>query len=220
MTKLCNQCGITKDFSCYYKHSTKKVESMCIDCKKQLNRAYYLKNKNKIIKKAKNKTDKQKERQKEYAKEYYQQNKSQISKQKARYVSYKYTTDPVYRFMHNMKSRIRIAIKGATKAANTKTLLGCTGAQARKYLEAQFTDGMSWDNYGLHGWHIDHIIPCSSFDLTDPEQQKHCFHYTNLQPLWAEDNLRKSNKLSHSKGGARPAPTTIKRGNQNNNITI
>jgi hypothetical protein len=56
---------------------------------------------------------------------------------------------------------------------------------------------MSWGNYGLHGWHVDHIIPCASFDLTDPEQQRQCFHYTNLQPLWAEDNLRKSDKLPH-----------------------
>ena len=53
---------------------------------------------------------------------------------------------------------------------------------------------MSWDNYGTHGWHIDHIRPCASFDLSDEEQQKICFHYTNLQPLWAEDNLKKSKK--------------------------
>jgi hypothetical protein len=63
--------------------------------------------------------------------------------------------------------------------------------QLRQHLEAQFTDGMSWDNYGRDGWHIDHIRPCASFDLTDPEQQRQCFHYTNLQPLWAADNIRK-----------------------------
>jgi hypothetical protein len=59
------------------------------------------------------------------------------------------------------------------------------------HLEAQFRDGMSWDNYGRYGWHIDHIIPCSSFDLTDTDQQRKCFHYTNLQPLWAHENLSK-----------------------------
>jgi HNH endonuclease. len=53
---------------------------------------------------------------------------------------------------------------------------------------------MSWDNYGRDGWHIDHIRPCASFDLTDPEQQRQCFHYTNLQPLWAADNIRKGAK--------------------------
>jgi hypothetical protein len=56
-----------------------------------------------------------------------------------------------------------------------------------------FTEGMSWDNYGE--WHIDHILPCSSFDLADIEQQKICFNYKNLQPLWAEDNLRKGAKI-------------------------
>ena len=188
-----------KNISLYYKSSSKKigVESMCIDCRKQRNRDYYLKNKNKISKKNKSKSDTQKAQHKDYCKKYYKQNKKRISKKKAQYVSHKYKTDTVYRFMHNMKSRIRIAIKGATKTANTKTLLGCTGEQARRHLESQFTDGMSWDNYGLHGWHIDHIIPCASFDLSDPEQQRQCFHYTNLQPLWAKDNLEKSAKISH-----------------------
>ena len=73
-------------------------------------------------------------------------------------------------------------------------LLGCSIEVARFHLECQFTKGMSWDNYGYNGWHIDHIRPCASFDLTDSEQQKQCFHYTNLQPLWAEDNLKKGDK--------------------------
>jgi len=66
---------------------------------------------------------------------------------------------------------------------------------------------MSWDNYGYRGWHIDHIRPCASFDLTDPEQQRECFHYTNLQPLWWQDNLRKGtgreyiNTMDYMSGG-------------------
>ena len=54
---------------------------------------------------------------------------------------------------------------------------------------------MTWENHGRYGWHIDHIMPCSSFDLTDPEQQKKCFHYTNLQPLWAHENMSKGAKI-------------------------
>ena len=69
-------------------------------------------------------------------------------------------------------------------------LVGCTLAELCTHLETQFVDGMSWDN--RKDWHIDHIRPCGSFDLTDPEQQAQCFHYTNLQPLWARDNLEKS----------------------------
>ena len=72
--------------------------------------------------------------------------------------------------------------------------MGCNIDFLKKYIAKKFTKGMSWDNYGLYGWHIDHIKPCSCFDLTKPEQQKLCFHYSNLQPLWAKDNISKSNK--------------------------
>jgi len=58
----------------------------------------------------------------------------------------------------------------------------------------QFKPGMTWDNYGYYGWHIDHKVPCSNFDLSKPEEQYKCFHYTNLQPLWAEENLIKGGK--------------------------
>ena len=73
-------------------------------------------------------------------------------------------------------------------------LVGCSIPELRKRLTQQFLPGMTWDNYGK--WHIDHIRPCASFDLTDPEQQKQCFHYSNLQPLWAADNLRKGASIN------------------------
>ena len=71
--------------------------------------------------------------------------------------------------------------------------MGCSIESLISHLESQFKDGMSWDNYGYYGWHIDHIIPLSSVSSED-EVYKLC-HYTNLQPLWAEDNLKKSNKI-------------------------
>jgi len=70
-------------------------------------------------------------------------------------------------------------------------LIGCSALELRRHIETLWLDGMSWDNYGLHGWHVDHIIPCAVFELADPVEQKQCFHHTNLQPLWAEDNLAK-----------------------------
>jgi hypothetical protein len=78
--------------------------------------------------------------------------------------------------------------------------LGCSVQELKVYLEAKFYphsetgEAMNWGNYGLHGWHIDHIIPLSSFDLTDPEHLRQGVHYTNLQPLWAKDNLSKGSK--------------------------
>ena len=76
--------------------------------------------------------------------------------------------------------------------------MGCSIEELKIHLEKQFRDGMSWNNYGMYGWHIDHIKPCSAFDLTDLEQQKICFHYSNLQPLWAKENLSKGKKSSVS----------------------
>ena len=78
---------------------------------------------------------------------------------------------------------------------HTLDLLGCSVEELWIHLEKQFTAGMTRENHGRNGWHIDHIIPCASFDLSDPEQQSQCFHYTNLQPLWAEDNIKKGNKI-------------------------
>jgi hypothetical protein len=96
----------------------------------------------------------------------------------------------------NLKNRINnaVSVNGVRKAQSTFDLTGCTVPELRQHLQAQFTDGMNWSNYGRTGWHIDHIRPCASFDLADPKQQRQCFHYTNLQPLWAADNIRKGGK--------------------------
>jgi hypothetical protein len=80
------------------------------------------------------------------------------------------------------------------KAMPTMQLVGCTVSELRAHLERQFRPGMRWDNLGA--WHIDHIKPCAAFDLRDPEQQRACFHFTNLQPLWARENLSKSDRIA------------------------
>ena len=85
---------------------------------------------------------------------------------------------------------------GGKKQSKTFELLGYSVEDLKKHLESQFKDGMSWSNHGKFGWHIDHILPCASFDLTNPEEQKKCFHYSNLQPLWWNENLAKSKHLS------------------------
>lgn len=94
-----------------------------------------------------------------------------------------------------LSGRLAKAIKHqyGEKAFSTTDLLGCSIEDVRDHLESQFSEGMTWENMGRNGWHIDHIRPCDSFDLTDPEEQQKCFHYTNLQPLWQADNIRKSN---------------------------
>lgn len=104
-----------------------------------------------------------------------------------------FATNPNHRIRCYLRNRVYGALKGNRKTGSTMELVGCSVPELKKYLAEKFKAGMSWDNYGR--WHIDHIRPCASFDLSDPEQQKACFHYTNLQPLWAKDNLSKGAKL-------------------------
>jgi len=107
-------------------------------------------------------------------------------------------SDPQYRLRCALAGRVLTAIRKqyGKKAAKTMTLVGCSVQELMQHLEAQFLPGMTWDNHSLEGWHIDHIRPCASFDLTDPAQQRECFHWSNLQPLWAFDNISKGAKLA------------------------
>lgn len=103
-----------------------------------------------------------------------------------------------FRLGRRIRGRILGALKyGTAKSSKTTLLLGCTIPQLREYIEGHWKPGMTWANHGKGEgkWHIDHRFPCSSFDLTKPSQQRLCFHYTNLQPLWERDNLSKGDKV-------------------------
>jgi hypothetical protein len=129
----------------------------------------------------------------EKQKEWSEKNRDKLNEWNRKYVKERVKSDPNFKVSKRIRSRISNSIKRqkSTKTTIATELLGCSMDECRHHLEKQFTAGMTWDNHGKHGWHIDHIKPCASFDLTDIEQQKQCFHYTNLQPLWAEDNLKK-----------------------------
>jgi hypothetical protein len=103
---------------------------------------------------------------------------------------------PQRQIAYALRSRLSQEIRKVKtkKSARTMDLAGCDIEYLVEYLEDQFQDGMNWENHGRDGWHIDHIKPCASFDLTKIEQQKQCFHYTNLQPLWAYQNQSKGDK--------------------------
>lgn len=100
-----------------------------------------------------------------------------------------------FRIAQNMRRRVRWAVASAKahKAGKFHDLLGCSMMEFMRHMEAGFVPGMSWENYGQ--WHVDHKVPCDSFDLSEEENQRKCFHYSNLQPLWAIDNMRKGNKV-------------------------
>lgn len=97
------------------------------------------------------------------------------------------------RLAEALRGRINAAISGNSKAASSKELLGCSIPEARKHLESMFKRGMAWENYGE--WHIDHITPCAAFDLSKPGHQRICFHFRNLQPLWASENMSKNDRI-------------------------
>jgi hypothetical protein len=101
----------------------------------------------------------------------------------------KYQAKPQYKIAHALRRRTYQVLKGRNKSFKTLDLLGCTVEALMEHLSLQFVEGMSWDNYGE--WHIDHIKPLCSVDVTDTEQLKTVSHYTNLRPLWKKDNLAK-----------------------------
>ena len=100
--------------------------------------------------------------------------------------------DPAYKISRNLRKRLNNAIKDSQKAGSAIKDLGCSIQQLKTYLESKFLPGMTWENHGE--WHIDHIKPLISFDLSIPEEVKLACHYNNLQPLWAVDNLSKHDK--------------------------
>ncbi len=136
----------------------------------------------------------------ETSKQYRVNNKDKINS----YHKTKRSIDINFKLSCLIRNRIRSAIKRDSRRSKSIELLGCDIDFLKSYLESKFLLTMSWNNYGSI-WHIDHIRPCASFDLTDPEQQKICFHYTNLQPLFATTriiegieyigNLNKLNKI-------------------------
>jgi hypothetical protein len=125
---------------------------------------------------------------------YYENHDKILAKLKVRYINTREHT----RIKKLLSSRILKAItrngNGARKAASTMELIGCTITEIRKHLESKFSPGMTWKNCGRNGWHIDHIRPCDSFNLEDPYQQRICFHFSNLQPMWEADNISKGNR--------------------------
>lgn len=109
------------------------------------------------------------------------------------YQSKRYQNDPQFKLAITLRNRLNRVIKRGQKAGSVVRDLGCSIEALKEHLERQFQEGMTWDNYG--DWHIDHILPLSSFDLTDREQFLKACHYTNLQPLWKLDNLSKGARI-------------------------
>lgn len=152
------------------------------------------------------KTPKYKEYQKKYTstekfkiyKRAYQSSEKR-RKYKMEYIKNKELTDPCFKLRRRLRGELRQAIKNNQKTGSGVRDLGCTVEQLKFYLEGKFKSGMSWDNWSRLGWHLDHIIPLVCFDVENRKELLKAVHYTNLQPMWAKDNLIKSDNSSHFK---------------------
>jgi hypothetical protein len=162
---------------------------------KEYQKQYRLKNRKKAILYAKNYYIINKEKLLNKVKEYYFKNKKKVRIYRNLWEKNKRKTDLNFKLKINLRQRIRDALKKTRKSKKTLELIGMSIPELWKYLESKFQKGMTKENHGL--WEIDHIIPCSAFDLTKPEEQLKCFHYTNLQPLWVFQNRRKGAKLNY-----------------------
>ena len=151
---------------------------------------YYNNNKEKITIHNKKYRDSHSEQVAKQQKAWRNSHKEHINKQRR----IKYKNDSVFKIKLNLRTRINLALNGNIKSSSTVFLTGCDVDYLMYHLQEQFTKGMSWDNHGKDGWEIDHVKPCASFDLSKPEEQRKCFHFSNMQPLWAEDNLSKGGK--------------------------
>jgi hypothetical protein len=200
--KKCSNCNNLKDFSCFYKGKNYKdgYRNQCIPCFKKkkavyqkenphvvrkAQKKYWIKNKPTLSKPRKPRTKKTIEEKREYKRNYTK-----------KYNKTRRFVDVEFKLRMGLRNRLNRAIKQKYKKGSAIQDLGCTIKELKIHLESQFQEGMTWDNWSVHGWHIDHIKPLSSFDLTNREEFLQACHYTNLQPLWAKDNLKKHKKES------------------------
>jgi hypothetical protein len=202
--KICSKCKIEKDVCEFNKlHSSNDgYKPKCRECCKEeyqinkekysiLNKIYREKNKLNIHLYYKKWYEKNQKSKLDKNKIYILNNRDKVNN---RVISLR-NSNPINKLKDNIRSRLRIFFKTSNISKKNKTfeIVGCSPQFLKEYLENKFLEGMSWDNHGLFGWHVDHIIPLSSAN-TEEDVYKLC-HYTNLQPLWAKDNIKKSNKI-------------------------
>jgi hypothetical protein len=190
-TKVCSKCDIEKKFEDFYKKPgcLFGLNSYCKKCHLEIKQNYRKNNPEKYKKETKKYYEQTKEIQKQKKKKWIEKNREKYNS----YWTNRKKKEPEFKLLMTMRSRLSSYLKthNITKKNKTFEIVGCSPTQLKEHLEKQFKNGMNWENRNL--WHIDHIIPLASAN-TEEELYKLC-HFTNLQPLWAEENIKKSDKL-------------------------
>ncbi len=189
--KRCTKCSAIKIFNSFapQKAGYMKLKAQCRECDVKYDKQFQSKNNTRS---KRDKTDKAKQ----YRKEYITKNLDWWRKYEREYRYNRRKDDMFFKIKGNLSGRLSDLINKRNLSINTLELIGCNRETFLSHIEKQFTEGMTWENYGLKGWHIDHIIPLSSFNLIIENEVKKACHYTNLQPLWWYDNLEKGDKIS------------------------
>lgn len=206
--KICSLCGESKSTSEFSPRSDRKIayRSKCKCCERLCRNEYNEQNRLYVRGLQQKWVDANPEKSRAKVKKYQATDKGKVVARKSdkkrlkshnEYARQRYFTDPQWNMNMKLRRRVDRVLRQRKISKSTKTmeLLGCTYVEFNIYIESRFTPNMSWDKILSGEIHLDHIRPCASFDLTDIEQQKVCFHYSNLQPLWAKDNLSKGARL-------------------------
>ena len=188
--KRCTKCSEIKQFNSFspQKAGYMGLKAQCRECDVEYDKQFQSKTN---FRTERDKTDKAKQ----YRKKYVAENIDWWRKYEREYRYNRRREDMFFKIKGNMSGRLSDLINKRNLSTNTLELIGCDRETFISHIETQFTEGMTWENYGLKGWHVDHIIPLSSFDLTVENEVKKACHYTNLQPLWWKDNLEKGDKI-------------------------
>lgn len=206
--KVCSTCKVDKSIDFFNKNSSKKygINSACKDCIKIEAKKTYLKHKESRLLKVKA-YRKIKPKDKLYSRNYYAKNKQKIlnnhkkyrDNNREHYLNYwrqyrkrKNSEDINYKIKSRLRVRFNCAVKRNYKAGSAIKDLGCSIEFLKDYISKMFKPGMTWENWSYYTWHLDHIIPLCRFNLSDPKEFKKAAHYTNLQPLWAKENMSKN----------------------------
>jgi hypothetical protein len=204
--KICCRCKIEKLKTEFNKCKNRKdgLQTICRVCNSDYHKEHnsnnpnariehYRKNREIILEKKKEYYADNIEKISTYRKSYYADNKEKITKRNYNYKKTKLKEDSLFYFENSIRNVIYGSLyrHNYTKKSKTYKILGCSYEEFKHYIEKQFVEGMSWDNQGE--WHLDHIYPVSL--ATNEEEIIKLNHYTNFQPLWAIDNLKKSNKI-------------------------
>lgn len=183
--KTCSTCKKDKNLQQFHRDRSCRdgFSSRCKSCAQIKAKRYRARHREKLVKQSRN----WHEQHPNYRSDWEEANRDSRNRQRRK----RWATDVQWKLKCNIRHRVNLALKNAQKAGSAVEALGCSVEELRVYLESKFQPGMTWENWGLHGWHIDHVVPLSKFDLSDPLEYKKACHYTNLQPLWAFDNLQK-----------------------------